>query len=82
MILLLFHFLFLVITFLYYKSPILYGGFDFLEFLKVIILNSALISTPIIVSARIYSVKLIPIQDENIIFKGEKKTGFFKNKEK
>jgi hypothetical protein len=26
-----------------------------------------LISTPIIVLARIYSVKLIPIQDENII---------------
>ena len=77
-ILLLFHFLFLVITFLYYKSPILYGGFDFSEFLKVIILKCALISTPIIVLARIYSVKLIPIQDENIIFKGENKLDFLK----
>lgn len=77
-ILLLFHFLFLVITFSYYKSPILYGGFEFLEFLNVIILKSALISTPIIVLARIYSVKLIPIQDENIIFKGENKLDFLK----
>ena len=77
-ILLLFHFLFLVISFLYYKSPILYGGFDFSQFLKVIILKSALISTPIIVLARIYSVKLIPIQDENIIFKGENKLDFLK----
>jgi hypothetical protein len=33
--------------------------------------KSALISTPIIVLARIYSVKLIPIQDENIIRGGE-----------
>ncbi|WP_136666904.1 LytTR family DNA-binding domain-containing protein [Flavobacterium sp. H122] len=72
-ILLLFHFLFLVTTFLYYKSPILYGGFDFLEFLKVIILKSALISTPIIVLARIYSVKLIPIKDEKIVIRGENK---------
>lgn len=80
MILLLFHFLFLVITFLYYKSPILNGGFGFIEFLKVIILKSALISTPIIVLARIYSVKLIPIQDENIVFKGENKLDFLKIK--
>lgn len=81
-ILLLFHFLFLIATFLYYKSPILYGGFDFLEFLKVIILKSALISTPIIVLARIYSVKLIPIQDENIVFKGENKLDFLKIRKK
>jgi hypothetical protein len=72
-ILLLFHFLFLVITYSYYKSSILNGGFGFLEFLQVIILKSALISTPIIVLARIYSVKLIPIQDENIIIRGENK---------
>ena len=77
-ILLLFHFLFFIMTYLYYKSPILNGGFGFLEFLQVIILKSALISTPIIVLARIYSVKLIPIQDENIIIRGENKLDILK----
>ena len=65
---------------IYYKSPILNGGFGFLEFLQVIILKSALISTPIIILARIYSVKLIPIQDENIIIKGENKLDILKIK--
>ena len=65
-------------TYLYYKSPILNGGFGFLEFLQVIILKSALISTPIIVLARIYSVNLIPIQDENIIIRGENKLDILK----
>ena len=68
----------MIITFLYYKSPILYGGFEFIEFLKIIILKSALIPTPIIVLARIYSIKLIPIQYENIVFKGENKLDFLK----
>lgn len=77
-IILLFHLLFLVMTYFYYKSPILNGGFDFLEFLQVIILKSALISTPIIVLARIYSVKLIPIQDENIVIRGENKLDILK----
>ncbi|GEC80041.1 LytTR family DNA-binding domain-containing protein [Flavobacterium aquatile] len=76
--LLLFHFLFLVMTYSYYKSPILNGGFGFLEFIQVIILKSALISTPIIVLARIYSVKLIPIQDENIVIRGENKLDILK----
>lgn len=79
-ILLLFHLLFLVITYLYYKCPILNGEFGFLEFLQVIILKSALISTPIIVLARIYSVKLIPIQDENIVIRGENKLDILKIK--
>ncbi|MFE3867482.1 LytTR family transcriptional regulator DNA-binding domain-containing protein [Flavobacterium sp. LS2P90] len=81
-ILLLFHFLFLVITYSYYKSRILNGGFGFLEFLQVIILKSALISTPIIVLARIYSVKLIPIQDENIVIRGENKLDILKIRKK
>jgi hypothetical protein len=68
--LVLFHLLFLVSTFIYYKSPVLNGGYVFFEFLRVIIFKSALISTPIIVLARIYSVKLIPTQDENIIIRG------------
>ncbi|MDO8317083.1 MAG: LytTR family DNA-binding domain-containing protein [Flavobacterium sp.] len=76
--LILFHLLFLVITYIYYKCPILNGGYSFFDFLRVIILKSALISTPIIVLARIYSVKLIPMQDENIIIKGENKLDILK----
>lgn len=77
-ILLLFHLLFSVLTYSYYKSPILNGGFGFLKFLQVIILKSALISTPIIVLARIYSVKLIPVRDENITIRGENKLDLLK----
>ncbi|WP_426091507.1 LytTR family transcriptional regulator DNA-binding domain-containing protein [Flavobacterium sp. DSR3-2] len=76
--LMLFHLLFLVFTYVYYKCPILNGGYSFFDFLRVIILKSALISTPIIVLARIYSVKLIPMQDENIIIKGENKLDILK----
>lgn len=73
-----FHLLFLGSTYLYYKSPILNGGYDFFEFSGIIILNSALISTPIIVLARIYSVKLIPVEVatiplDSIIIRGENK---------
>ena len=77
-IILLFHLLFLVMTYFYYKCPILYGGFGFWEFLHVIILKSALISTPILVLVRIYSVKLIPRQDENIVIRGENKLDILK----
>jgi hypothetical protein len=73
-----FHLLFSISTYIYYKSPILNGGYDFFEFLRIIILKSALISTPIIVLARIYSVKLIPTKDENIIIRGENRLDILK----
>ncbi|MCS3867347.1 DNA-binding LytR/AlgR family response regulator [Chryseobacterium ginsenosidimutans] len=44
----------------------------------MIILKSALISTPIIVLARIYSVTLIPAKDNNIIMRGENKLDILK----
>jgi hypothetical protein len=73
-----FYLLFSISTYIYYKSPILNGGYDFFEFLRIIILKSALISTPIIVLARIYSVKLIPTKDENIIIRGENRLDILK----
>jgi hypothetical protein len=76
--LILFQLLFCVFTFCFYKSPVLHGGYDFLTFLKMIILKSALISTPIIVLARIYSVTLIPAKDDNIIMRGENKLDILK----
>lgn len=73
-----FHLLFSVSTYIYYKSPVLNGGYHFFQFLRIIILKSALISTPIIVLARIYSVKLIPTKDEKIIIRGENKLDILK----
>lgn len=69
--LLFFHLLYLVSTYLYYKSPILNGGYVFFEFLSIIIIKLALISTPVIVLARIYSVKLIPVKVKNIPFENQ-----------
>lgn len=75
-----FQLLFLVITYSYYKSPVLNGGYDFLEFSRIIILKSALISTPILILARGYSVKLIPIKDDYISIRGENKLDILKIK--
>jgi len=75
-----FQLLFLVCTFCFYKSPVLHGGYDFFTFLKMIILKSALISTPIIVLARIYAVTLIPAKDDNIIIRGDNKLDILKIK--
>ncbi|AZA52849.1 LytTR family DNA-binding domain-containing protein [Chryseobacterium sp. G0201] len=75
-----FQLLFLVCTFCFYKSPFLHGGYDFFTFLKMIILKSALISTPIIVLARIYAVTLIPAKDDNIIIRGDNKLDILKIK--
>ena len=79
-ILIFFQLLFLVITYSYYKSPVLNGGYDFLEFSRIIILKSALISTPILILARGYSVKLIPIKDDYISIRGENKLDILKIK--
>ena len=83
-----FNLLFLVGTYLYYKSPVLNGGYSFSVFLRIIILKSSLILTPIIALARIYSVKLIPSEvefipsevpeTEDIIIRGENKLDILK----
>ncbi len=75
-----FQLLFWVGTYCFYKSPVLNGGYDFFKFLKVIILKSALISTPIIILARIYIVSLIPIKEDTIIIRGENKLDILKIK--
>jgi hypothetical protein len=76
-ILLLFHFF--VITYSYYKSSILNGGFGFRIFTSNN--QSALISTPIIVLARIYSVNNSNT-DENIIIRGENKLDILQKKKR
>ncbi|WP_226789085.1 LytTR family DNA-binding domain-containing protein [Polaribacter porphyrae] len=63
---------------MYYKSPVLNGGYTFYEFFQIIILKVALITTPILVLARKYVIKLIPIKKEIITIRGENKLDILK----
>ncbi|MHC0439282.1 LytTR family transcriptional regulator DNA-binding domain-containing protein [Flavobacterium sp. 3-210] len=76
----LFHVLYLIGVFTFYKSPILNGGYDFLEFCSVIFIKVALILTPVIILARRYLIKLIPITDDVLLFKGENRLDILKIK--
>lgn len=74
----LFYVLYLIGVFTFYKSPILNGGYSFLEFFSVIFIKVALILTPVIILARRYLIKLIPIKDTVLVFKGENKLDILK----
>ncbi|MFY0631762.1 MAG: LytTR family transcriptional regulator [Flavobacteriaceae bacterium] len=76
----LFYIVYTFITYTYYKSSIIRGNYSFSQFFTDIILNIALIVTPIIFLARRYSIKLIPPVDEYITIKGENKMDFLKIK--
>lgn len=69
----LFYFLFTASTYIYYKSEVIEGIYDFPEFFVKIILNIMLIVTPLLFVARRYASKLIPEEREEITFKGENK---------
>ncbi|NML69860.1 LytTR family transcriptional regulator [Chryseobacterium sp. RP-3-3] len=73
MSLIFFQLFYAISTYGFYKSPVLDGGYDFLEFVSTITLKLALISTPILVLARMYVVTLIPARDDRIIIRGENK---------
>lgn len=74
----LFHGLYLIGVFAFYKSPILNGGYTFLEFFSVIFIKVALILTPVIILARRYLIKLIAIKDDVLVFKGENRLDILK----
>nr|WP_155103406.1 LytTR family DNA-binding domain-containing protein [Flavobacterium sp. LC2016-01] len=75
-----FYFIYLIGIYTYYKSPILNGGYDFSEFFSVIFIKVALILTPVIILARRYLIKLIPIKEDVLLFKGENKLDVLKIK--
>ncbi|MEQ6123392.1 LytTR family DNA-binding domain-containing protein [Pseudotenacibaculum sp. MALMAid0570] len=77
---LLFYIIYTAITYTYYKGSIIRGFYDLPEFVTKIILNIALIISPIIFLARRYVIKLIPKKDEFIIIKGDNKMDFLKIK--
>lgn len=76
----LFHVLYLIVVFAFYKSPILNGGYSFAEFFSIIFIKVALILTPVIVLARRYLIKLIPMQDDFMLFRGENRLDVLKIK--
>lgn len=76
-------FFFLIYLFgiyVFYKSPILKGGYDFSEFFSIIFIKVALILTPVIILARRYLIKLIPVKEDVLIFTGENKLDILKIK--
>lgn len=75
-----FHILNLVATYVYYKSSFFNGIFNFLEFSNLIF-QSAIIFTPILILARIYVIRLMPVkfEKENVLtIKGENKLDLLK----
>lgn len=75
-----FYIIYLIGIYAYYKSPILKGGYDFSEFFAVIFVKVALILTPVIILARRYLIKLIPLKEDLLIIKGENRLDILKIK--
>ncbi|MCY1483913.1 LytTr DNA-binding domain protein [compost metagenome] len=73
-----FHLIYLIIIYAYYKSPILKGGYSFAVFFSVIFIKVVLILTPVIILARRYLIKLIPIKEDILTIKGENKLDVLK----
>ncbi|OXA98934.1 histidine kinase [Flavobacterium oncorhynchi] len=75
-----FYLVYLFGVYAYYKSPILNGGYNFYEFFSVIFIKVALILTPVIILARRYLIKLIPVKEDFLVIKGENKLDVLKIK--
>jgi len=73
-----FYLIYLIGIYTFYKSPILNGGYRFSEFFSIIFIKVALILTPVIILARRYLIKLIPIKEEVLILKGENRLDILK----
>ncbi len=78
--LLLYHILFTLGTFAFYKSSILNGDYSFYQFNVNITLRLALITLPVITIVRVYLIKLLPIKEDILTIKGENKLDILKVK--
>ncbi|MFY0604693.1 MAG: LytTR family transcriptional regulator [Flavobacteriaceae bacterium] len=76
----LFFIVYTMITYIYYRSSIIRGIYYFPKFFSEIILNIALVVTPIIFLLRRYVIKLIPKKEEFVTIKGDNKMDFLKIK--
>jgi hypothetical protein len=75
-----FYLIYFIAVYGYYKSPILNGGYSFTEFFSIIFIKVALILTPVIILARRYLIKLIPVKEDLIIIRGENRFDILKIK--
>lgn len=75
-----FYSVYLVGIYSYYKSPLLAGGYSFFQFTTIIFLKLMLISAPVIILARRYLIKLIPIEEDILTIKGDNKLDILKIK--
>lgn len=75
-----FYLIYLFGVYAYYKSPVLNGGYSFSEFFSVIFIKVALILTPILILARRYLIRLIPVKEDFLVIKGENKLDVLKIK--
>ncbi|WP_298420972.1 LytTR family DNA-binding domain-containing protein [uncultured Kordia sp.] len=80
LILFIFYVIYSIGTYLFYKSPIIKGIYDFQKFFVEIILVSSLIITPILILVRTYAIKLIPPKNDDITIKGDNKLDILKIK--
>jgi len=67
-------------TFIFYRNSLINGDYSFFEFFNKITLKTALIGIPIIILARRYSIKLIPIKEDILTIMGENKLDILKIK--
>ncbi|MEM6718860.1 MAG: LytTR family DNA-binding domain-containing protein [Bacteroidota bacterium] len=79
--LVLFFVVYTIATYIFYRSSLVKGIYNFSTFSREIILNSALILTPILIFVRTYTIKLIPVKDDRITIKGENKLDILKIKQ-
>ncbi len=80
-VLFIFYLFFSLISYLFYRSPMLYGSYDFLEFSTKIVLKTSLTLTPILVVGRLFLIRLKSTpseEDDNITIKGDSKLDILK----
>lgn len=75
-----FYLVYLIGIYIYYKSPFIAGGYSFIEFTTIIFLKLMVISAPVIILARRYLIKLIPIKEDMLKIKGVNKLDVLKIK--
>jgi len=75
-----FYLIYLIGIYVYYKSPLITGGYSFIQFTTIIFLKLMLISAPVIILARRYLIKLIPIKEDILTIKGDNKLDIIKIK--
>lgn len=75
-----FYLVYLIGIYGYYKSPLIGGGYSFFQFTTIIFLKLMMISAPVIILARRYLIKLIPIKEDILTIKGDNKLDILKIK--